>query len=130
VTIVCACQVEWRGSGATRHMHIALRLRPSPVAPTRVGVTRCELRWTWEWRGWRRLPGAAPAAHAAERAVGLQAEATIAAAFAEGRHIAAAAYGPAAAPARVVAEAEAEAAENSESNTWPGAIVPEPVAPV
>ena len=78
--------VEWRGSSAARHLRLELALHRSPDAPQ--AVTRVELRWQYEWRGWRRLRGAVPAAHAAARAAGEHAAARIAAAFAEGRHLA------------------------------------------
>lgn len=84
---------EWRGSSAARHMRLELSLQRSPDAPQ--AVTRIELRWSYEWRGWRRLKGAVPAAHVAARAVGEQAAARIAAAFAQGLHLA---YRPAEAP--------------------------------
>ena len=77
---------EWRGSSAARHMRLDLSLLRSPTAPQ--AVTRVELRWSYEWRGWRRLKGAVPAAHVAARAVGEQAAARIAAAFAQGLHLA------------------------------------------
>jgi hypothetical protein len=121
-------------------MRIGLLLRPSPEAPAH--ATRVELRWTWEWRGWRRLPGAAPAAHAAARAVGLQAEGTIAAAFEAGRHTAAAAYTRAVANAAAIAapsaaivaaeEAAASAAaeDPASTTTWPGAGEPQPALPI
>ena len=85
---------EWRGSSAARHMRLELALHA--VTPdAQQAVTRVELRWQYEWRGWRRLRGAVPAAHVAARAAGEQAAARIAAAFAEGRHLA---YRPGEAP--------------------------------
>lgn len=84
---------EWRGSSAARHLRLELALQRSPASP--LAATYVQLRWTWEWRGWRRLKGALPAAHTAARAVGEQATARIAAAFAQGLHLA---YHPAEAP--------------------------------
>ena len=77
---------EWRGSSSARHMRLQLSLQRSADEPQ--AVTRVELRWQYEWRGWRRLRGAVPAAHVAARAAGEQAAACIAAAFAEGRQLA------------------------------------------
>ena len=83
-----AAYAEWRGSSAARHMRLELALQPVASGAPLQAVTRIELRWQYEWRGWRRLRGAVPAAHFAARAAGEQAAAGIAAAFAEGRHLA------------------------------------------
>jgi hypothetical protein len=140
-------QVEWRGSGAQRVMRLALLLRPSPAAAGAPGrTTRVELRWAWEWRGWRRLPGAAAAAHAAARAVAAQGELSIPAAFAAGRHTVPCALnggiataGAPSSPAVIAAEeaaaevaaaaALAEDAAAVSAATWPGATDAEVALP-
>jgi hypothetical protein len=119
-------------------MRLALLLRPSPLGTPPGRTTRVEMRWAWEWRGWRRLPGAAASAHAAARAVAAQAELSIPAAFAAGRHTlpcvlngGIAAAGAPSSPAAIAAEeaaaevaAAAAAAEDAaavSATTWPDA---------
>ena len=111
---------EWRGSSAARHMRLELSLQRSPDAPQ--AVTRVELRWQYEWRGWRRLRGAVPEAHLAARAAGTQAAVRVAAAFAEGRHLA---YRPAEAPTTPIAGPPmlADAVPVSATTVLPGSAV-------
>ena len=127
--------VTWLGSGATRNMQITLLLRQITAQRTCI-----EARWLWEWRGWRRLPRAAASAHALARAVGAQAEASIAAAFATGLHTAPSAYvcaaldahSPVAAATReeIAAAAAAEEEHAASVSTWPpGASDAEPPPP-
>ena len=118
---------EWRGSSAARHLRLELSLQRSPDAPH--AVTRVELRWSYEWRGWRRLKGAVPAAHVAARAVGEQAAARIAAAFAQGLHLA---YRPAEAPTTPIAGPPtlADAVPVSVTTVLPSSAVPEHAVPL
>jgi hypothetical protein len=105
-------------------MRLELLLQRSPDAPQ--AATRVELRWSYEWRGWRRLKGAVPAAHVAARAVGEQAAARIAAAFAQGLHLA---YRPAEAPV-AGRTTLADAVPVSVTTVLPGSAVPELAVPL
>ena len=115
---------EWRGSSAARHLRLELSMQRLPDAPQ--AVTRVELRWSYEWRGWRRLTGAVPAAHVAARAVGEQAAARIAAAFAQGLHLP---VRPAAAPVAGPTTL-ADAVPVSVTTVLPGSASPELAVPL
>jgi hypothetical protein len=57
--------VEWHCEGATRTLR--LRIMCDTDAPD--GIVRVHVHWWWVWKGWRRVPGIARAAHRAAYAV-------------------------------------------------------------
>jgi hypothetical protein len=56
--------VEWHCQGALRTLRLAVG-----VSTPSEGMVRVQVRWAWVWRGWRRVPGVARAAHRAAYAV-------------------------------------------------------------
>lgn len=56
--------VEWHCQGALRTLRLAVG-----VSTPSEGTVRVQVRWAWVWRGWRRVPGVARAAHRAAYAV-------------------------------------------------------------
>lgn len=56
--------VEWFCQGTTRTLRLAVVCTEAPE-----GTVRVHTHWWWIWKGWRRVPGVARAAHNAAYAV-------------------------------------------------------------